>query len=162
MPLTVITIGGDGTFAFSAAHAGLHDGEFEPLHGHSFTVTLRLHGEMDHAGMVCDFTGAKAALARAIAPLKRRTLMPEAPPGGYSHRDGGQVVIGCGAKAYSLPAGDVMLLPVPNTTTEHIAAWLLAGLVPALTAPGLRLAELTVAEAPDTSATVAAPIGAAP
>ena len=34
MPLTVITVGGDGKFAFSAAHAGLHDGEFEPLHGH--------------------------------------------------------------------------------------------------------------------------------
>jgi 6-pyruvoyl-tetrahydropterin synthase len=40
MTLTVITVGGDGTFAFCAAHAGLHDGQFEPLHGHSFTVTL--------------------------------------------------------------------------------------------------------------------------
>ena len=61
--LTVITIGGDGKFAFSAAHAGLHAGEFEPLHGHSFTVTLRLHGEPDETGMVCDFTDVKNALA---------------------------------------------------------------------------------------------------
>ena len=120
----MITIGGGGTFAFSAAHAGLHDGQFEPLHGHSFTVTLRLHGEPDEAGMVCDFTGAKNALAAAIAPLKRRTLMPAAPPGGRCEREGGQVVIECGDQRYSLPAGDVVLLPVPNTTTEQIAAWL--------------------------------------
>ena len=160
-PLTVISIGGDGRFAFSAAHAGLHGGEFEPLHGHSFTVTLRLHGEPDGAGMVCDFTDAKNALAAVIAPLKRRTLMPAAPPGGRCDRDGAQVVVECGTKLYSLPAGDVMLLPVPNTTTEQIAAWLLAQLVPVLDNPGLRLAELVLAEAPDTSATVSARLGAA-
>jgi 6-pyruvoyl-tetrahydropterin synthase len=32
---------GRGEFDFSAAHAGLHDGELEPLHGHTFQVTLR-------------------------------------------------------------------------------------------------------------------------
>lgn len=159
MPLTVITVGGDGKFAFSAAHAGLHDGEFEPLHGHSFTVTLRLHGEPDEAGMVCDFTDAKNALAAVIAPLKRRTLMPASLADGPCDRDGGQVVIACGAKLYSLPASDVVLLPVTNTTTEQIAAWLLAELAPALTAPGLRLAELVLAEALDTSATVTTRLG---
>jgi 6-pyruvoyl-tetrahydropterin synthase len=158
MPLTVITVGGDGKFAFSAAHAGLHDGEFEPLHGHSFTVTLRLHGEPDESGMVCDFTDAKNALAAVIAPLKRRTLMPEKLAGRRCERES-QVVIECGAKLYCLPASDVVLLPVSNTTTEQIAAWLLAELTPALTAPGLRLAELILAEAPDTSATVTARLG---
>lgn len=160
-PLTVITIGGGGQFAFSAAHAGLHGGQFEPLHGHSFTVTLRLHGEPDEAGMVCDFTDAKKALAAAIAPLKRRTLMPAAPPGGRCEREGSQVVVECGGSLYSLPARDVALLPVPNTTTEQIAAWLLAQVMPALGAPGVRLAELVLAEAADTSATVTArPAGA--
>jgi 6-pyruvoyl-tetrahydropterin synthase len=75
----MIAVGGDGTFAFSAAHAGLHDGQFEPLHGHSFTVTLRLHGEPDLTGMVCDFGAVKAALAAVITPLRRRTLMPARP-----------------------------------------------------------------------------------
>jgi 6-pyruvoyl-tetrahydropterin synthase len=161
-PLTVITIGGGGQFAFSAAHAGLHGGQFEPLHGHSFTVTLRLHGEPDEAGMVCDFTSAKKALAAAIAPLKRRTLMPAAPPGARCEREGSQVVIQCGDSLYSLPARDVVLLPVPNTTTEQIAAWLLGELVPLLDAPGLRRADLTLAEAPDTSATVTARLGPLP
>jgi 6-pyruvoyltetrahydropterin/6-carboxytetrahydropterin synthase len=159
---TVIAIGGNGKFTFSAAHTGLHDGEFEPLHGHSFAVTLRLHGEPDETGMVCDFTKAKDDLAAVIAPLKRRTLMPVSPPGGSCEHDGTQVVITCGTKRYSLPASDVVLLPVPNTTTEQIAAWLLGKLVPLLDAPGLRRADLTVAEAPDTSATVSAHLGPLP
>ncbi len=162
MPLTVISIGGGGQFAFSAAHAGLHDGQFEPLHGHSFTVTLRLHGDLDDAGMVCDFSDAKKALAAVIAPLKRRTLMPARLPGGRCKRDGGQVVIECGAKLYSLPAADVVLLPVTNTTTEAIAAWLLGQLLPVLNAPGVQLAELVLAESSDTSATVTAHPGARP
>ena len=162
MALTVITVGGDGTFAFSAAHAGLHGGQFEPLHGHSFTVTLRLHGDLDQAGMVCDFSAVKETLATVIAPLRRRTLMPARPPGGSCEREGGQIVSECGAKHYSLPAGDVVLLPVTNTTTEAIAGWMLGQLVPRLDAPGVQLAELVLAEASDTSVVVTALLGAAP
>ena len=157
-----LAIGGNGKFTFSAAHAGLHDGEFEPMHGHSFSVMLRLHGEPDETGIVYDFTKAKDLLAAVIAPLRRRTLMPVSPPGGCCQHDGNQVVITCGTKRYSLPATDVVLLPVPNTTTEQIAAWLLAQVMPALGAPGVRLAELVLAEAADTSATVTARPGGAP
>jgi len=156
----MITVGGDGKFTFSAAHAGLHDGEFEPLHGHSFTVTLRLHGTADQAGMVCDFSAVKTVLAAVIAPLRRRTLMPARPPGGTCSQENGQVAIGCGAKRYSFPAGDVVLLPVANTTTEEIAGWLLAQLMAHLDVPGVRLAELVLAEASDTSVMVSAQPGA--
>lgn len=156
-----ITIGGDGTFAFSAAHAGLHDGEFEPLHGHSFTVTLCLHGIPGESGMICDFTEVKKALAAAITPLKRRTLMPARSPACRDYRDGGQIVIECGAKTYSLPAGDVMLLPIANTTTEAIAGYLLEQ-VGAVLPEGLQRAELTLAEASDTRATAAVDLGGAP
>jgi 6-pyruvoyl-tetrahydropterin synthase len=154
---TMIEIGGHGPFSFSAAHSGLHDGEFEPLHGHSFTVTLRLHGEHDDAGMLIDFHVVKKALAKVIAPLRRRTLMPAHPSGGTCVIDGGQVVIECGGKCYSLPAEDVTLLPVPNTTTEALAAYLLDQLLPCLhDEPGLRRVELVLAEAPDTRAVVGA------
>jgi 6-pyruvoyl-tetrahydropterin synthase len=160
MACAVITVGGEGKFAFSAAHAGLHDGEFEPLHGHSFAVTVRLHGDPDDAGMICDFGTFKAALAAVIAPLRRRTLMPARPPGGRSWCQDGQAVIECGAKRYALPAGDVVLLPVVNTTTEAIAAWLLRQLMPLLDAPAVRLVELTLAESSDASVTVTARPGA--
>lgn len=162
LPVTTsITVGG-GTFAFSAAHAGLHDGEFETLHGHSFTVTLCLHGTPGGSGMIFDFADVKKALAAAIAPLKRRTLMPASSPACRSHREGSQIVIECGSKVYSLPAGDVTLLPVANTTTEAIAGHLLDQVLPVLSAPGLHRAELTLAEASDTGATAAVDLGGAP
>ena len=150
-----------GPFEFSAAHAGLHDGQFEPLHGHTYTAGLRLHGEPGAAGMVADFTLIKTALREAIAPLRRRTLMPEHPPGGSCRFEDGQVFIECGPTRFSFPAAHVALLPVANTSTEAIAAWLLAEILPQLAGQaGLTCGELTLAEAADTSATVTAVIPA--
>jgi 6-pyruvoyl-tetrahydropterin synthase len=156
-----ITIGGGGVFEFSAAHAGVHDGEFEPLHGHTFTVTLRLHGTADEAGMITDFSAVKNALAAAIGPLRRRTLMPAVIPGGQRTEEGSQVMIECGAKQYSFPAGDVLFLPVSNTTTEALAGYLLSQILPHLDGARIQLAELTLAEASDTSATACARPGTA-
>jgi 6-pyruvoyl-tetrahydropterin synthase len=156
---TMITIGGCGSFVFSAAHAGLHDGQFEPLHGHTFTVTLRLHGDIGETGMLADFRTVKEALTAVVGPLRRRTLMPSQPPGGRCWKEDGQVVIECGAKRYSLPCQDVVLLPVASTTTEAIAAYLLGQLMPSLRGEsGLHRAELVLAEAADTAAMVSADV----
>lgn len=152
--LTTIEIGGVA-FSFSAAHAGLHDGEFEPLHGHTYTPNLRLMGDLNSIGMVIDFHPIKKALADIIAPLKRRILLPaDAPTVTWSHEDD-QLFISCGAKRYGLPAADVAILPVVNTTTEAIAAHLAGQLLPYVrNEPGVRRLELTLAEAADTTATV--------
>jgi 6-pyruvoyltetrahydropterin/6-carboxytetrahydropterin synthase len=135
---------------------GLHDGEFEPLHGHTFTVALTLTGELDAAGMVTDFSLVKTALTEVIAPLRRRTLMPTQPPGGSCVAEDGQIFVACGAKRYSFPMSDVVLLPLVNTTTEAIAGYLLDQMLPVLSDQrGVRLVELRLAEAPDTTARVA-------
>jgi 6-pyruvoyl-tetrahydropterin synthase len=161
MPVT-ITISG-GTFHFSAAHAALHDGQFEPLHGHTYTVSLHLYGEPGDSGMLTDFRHVKEALREVLAPLRSRTLMPLHPPGGSCRAEGGQVLIECGAARFSFPAGHVRLLPVPSTSTEAIAGWLLSQLVPRLDGQaGLSRVDLTLAEAADTSATVTAVLPAGP
>jgi 6-pyruvoyl-tetrahydropterin synthase len=147
-----IEIGG-GPFVFSAAHAGLHAGEFEPMHGHTFTVTVALTGDLDGAGVVTDFSVVKDALGEVIAPLRKRTLMPAQPPGGSCVAEDGQIFVECGAKRYSLPSSDVMLLPLVNTTTEAIAGYLLDQLLPVLMCQDrVRRVELRLAEAPDTTA----------
>jgi 6-pyruvoyl-tetrahydropterin synthase len=157
MPV-IITISG-GPFEFSAAHAGLHDGQFEPLHGHTYIAGLRLHGDAGASGMLTDFRLIKQALREAVAPLRSRTLMPQHPPGGSCRAEDGQVFIECGATRFSFPAAHVTLLPVPNTTTEAIAGWLLSQLLPRLKdEAGLTQVDLTLAEAADTSATVTAVI----
>jgi len=149
MPTTVEI--GRGEFGFSAAHTGLHDGEFEPLHGHTFQVTLRLSGEPDTDGMLIDFSEVKAALREAIAPLRRRTLMPGQSPEARITPEGNTVSISAGRKRYVLPAEDVTVLPLVNTATEAIAGYLLERVLPFLHGYGVTTVELELSEAPDTS-----------
>lgn len=144
---------GRGEFGFSAAHAGVHDGELEPLHGHTYQVTLRLVGILDDDGMLIDFGEIKAALREAIAPLRRRTMIPGHTPEVVITSEKDTLSIVVGRKRYVLPAEDVVILPLVNTTTETIADYLLERILPYLHGYGLTTAELEVSEAPDTSAT---------
>lgn len=144
---------GCGEFVFSAAHAGVHDGALEPLHGHTFQVTLRLSGAVGADGMLIDFSAIKAALRQAIAPLRRRTLMPGCAPDVLITAENDTLAIVAGDKRYVLPAEDVIVLPLVNTTTEAIAGYLLDRILPCLQGAGLATVELEICEAPDTSAT---------
>ncbi len=148
---TSVEVGG-GEFVFSAAHAGLHEGVFEPLHGHTFQVILRLSGIPGDDGMLLDFSKIKAALRQAIAPLRRRTMMPGCAPDVLITSENNALSIVAGGKRYVLPVEDVVVLPLVNTTTEAIAGYLLERVLPFLHGDGLATAELEVSEAPDTSA----------
>lgn len=147
---------GKGEYSFCAAHAGWHPGGFEPLHGHTFIVTLRLAGDVDEMGAVSEFGAVKAALRAVIAPLRRRTLLAAGAPAAPVEVTGGQAMFGLAGLRYVLPERDVVLLPIVNSTTEAIAAYLLGELAERLRHPGLAWAELTLAEAPDVAATVRA------
>jgi 6-pyruvoyl-tetrahydropterin synthase len=67
-------------FGFYAAHIALYNGEIEPLHGHTFHVTLRVSGEPDARGMVPRSTKSGPAMRNAVAPLRCRTLVPGQAP----------------------------------------------------------------------------------
>jgi 6-pyruvoyl-tetrahydropterin synthase len=146
---------GQGEFTFCAAHAGLHDTGFEPLHGHTFQVTVRLAGSCDPiTGMVCDFGPVKAALREVIRPLKRRTLVATATDPATVETHGDSVWVSDGIRSWSFPADDVVLLPLANTSTEELAGYLLGQLGPRLPTGRLAWVEVSLSEAPDASATV--------
>lgn len=159
--LTVVIGGSD--FRFSAAHTGLHNGQFEPMHGHTYIPTLTLTGVPDHAGMVADFRAVRAALRSAIAPIRSRTLLAGDAGPASPVRDHDSVRFTDGVKTYVLPVDDVVVLPTTNTTTEQIAAYLLAQVAEALSASGVRRAVLDLEESPGTTVTVTTTIpGALP
>lgn len=140
-------------FGFYAAHIALYNGEVEPLHGHTFQVTLRVSGELDASGMVTEFSEIKPAVRDAVAPLRRRTLVPgHAPELQITPTDDSLSII-CGRKRYLLPAEDVTVLPLVNTTLEALAGYLLSQALPQLQRAGLMAAELELSELPGTSAT---------
>ncbi|HEU0089929.1 MAG TPA: 6-carboxytetrahydropterin synthase [Pseudonocardiaceae bacterium] len=66
-------------FGFYAAHLAVYDGEVEPLHGHTFHVTLRLSGERDANGMLVEFSEIRAAMRKAR--LVAAELEVAEPPG---------------------------------------------------------------------------------
>lgn len=147
---------GQGEFTFCAAHAGMHEDGFEPLHGHTYQVTLRIAGSCDPStGMVQDFGPVKAALREAIRPLNRRTLVATETPSASVEMSEGQVAVSDGNRRWSFPADDVVLLPLVNTSTEELAGFLLDQIASKLpTTAGLSWIEVSVAEAPDVSAVV--------
>lgn len=151
--MTVVIGGGD--FRFSAAHTGLHSGRFEPMHGHTYIPTLTLTGVPDPAGMVADFRAVRAALRSAIAPIRSRTLLAGDAGSAAPVQDGDSVRFTDGIKTYVLPVADVVVLPTSNTTTEQIAAYLLAQVTEILSASDVRRAVLELEESPGTTVTVA-------
>jgi 6-pyruvoyl-tetrahydropterin synthase len=150
---TTIEIGGPD-FRFSAAHTGLHSGRFEPMHGHTYIPTLTLCGVPDASGMVVDFREARAALRQVVDPLRSRTLLAGNAGAASPACDVDAVRFTDGAKEYLLPAEDVVILPIANTTTEEIAAYLLDQVVSALVGSGVRQVLLQLAESPGTTVTV--------
>jgi len=146
-------------FGFYAAHIALYNGEVEPLHGHTFQVALRVCGEPDISGMVAEFNEIKPAIRDAVAPLRRRTLVPGQAPELQIMPNNDSLSITCGPKRYLLPAEDVTVLPLANTTLETLAGYLLSQVLPQLQRAGLVAAELTVSELPGTSATARTDLG---
>jgi 6-pyruvoyl-tetrahydropterin synthase len=143
-------------FGFYAAHLALYKGEVEPLHGHTFQITLRVSGEPDTSGMVAEFSDIKPAMRSAVAPLRRRTLVPGQAPELRITPENDFLSITCGRKRYLLPAEDVTVLPLANTTLEALAGYLLSQVLPQLQRTELVAAELEISELPGTSATARA------
>lgn len=109
---------------FDAAHMATFAGMSEPLHGHSYEVTATLSGTLTTEAWVFDFIALKSLIRRLCDDLDHRFLL---------QRDSGllkierqekywQITTPRGAR-YVLPAHDVYLLPVDNTTAERLAQW---------------------------------------
>jgi 6-pyruvoyltetrahydropterin/6-carboxytetrahydropterin synthase len=131
-------------FKFSVAHFTVFsDTVAEELHGHNYRVRVEIAGKgLDSHGLLMDLRGVKAEIRRLCGELDSKTLVPErselvrvtAADGGYEIR--------YGARRYRLPAADVRVLPIRNTSIEELAAWFWRMLEPALA--GSAITELRV------------------
>lgn len=154
-PLVSARVGGRG-WDFNAAHTGLHDGVFEPLHGHTYQVELAAWGQPDEEGMVVDFRLLKEQLRHVLAPLKRRTLIATQIPGvTLEETRGGRMRVSDGQASFTLPKAWVALLPTTGTSTEALASYLVAELARRLgpACPGIERLEVTLAESAECAAT---------
>ncbi len=112
----------------AAHHLTSYRGAPEPVHGHSWQVEAVLAApELDGEGMACDFVAVRAALAALAATL--------------DHRD-----------VNTVPPFDRL-----SPTTERLARWFFDSLQQPLAGLSATLAEVSVWEGPDCSATYRPP-----
>jgi 6-pyruvoyltetrahydropterin/6-carboxytetrahydropterin synthase len=109
-------------FNFASAHFLIFaDGKREPLHGHNYQVAVKLEGELDPAGVILDFISFKPLVKRICDDLDHRTLIQTASPVLKVTRRDKAVEILYKKQTLLLPRGDVILLPLANTSTELLA-----------------------------------------
>jgi 6-pyruvoyltetrahydropterin/6-carboxytetrahydropterin synthase len=120
---------------FCAAHFITYEGHLcEALHGHNYRVAAGFEGPLDENFYVFDFVRLKRLLKAVADRLDHRTLLPSESERIVVQQMGDEVVATYKDKRYVFPAGDVVLLPIPNTTAEMLARWI-AGEIKARLSP---------------------------
>jgi 6-pyruvoyltetrahydropterin/6-carboxytetrahydropterin synthase len=140
------------SFVFAAAHFITFSGHrCETLHGHNYRTRVVVEGGLDpEAHYVFDFGALKQIVRRLTDELDHKVLLPLQNPQLDVRTAGDSVTVAVAGKPrYVFPAGDCVLLPVPNTTVEMLAQYL-AGRVRQEIAPAgavaLRAVEVEVEE----------------
>jgi 6-pyruvoyltetrahydropterin/6-carboxytetrahydropterin synthase len=147
-------------FQFCAAHFCVFPGEREPLHGHNYRVYVELGGPVDELGYVAEFGWVKKVIRELMATLDHRVLIAEQCPELEVAHDAGQVHVRWRSDCWSFPEGDVVRMPMKNTTAELLAGYLWGQIRDRLETPGAwQRLTVEVEETPGQRAGIARELG---
>ena len=111
-------------FNFASAHFLIFaNGRREPLHGHNYQVSVAMEGELDRAGVVLDFISFKPLVKQVCDALDHRTLIQTSSSAIQVRKNAREVEILYKKQKLLLPRGNVILLPIANTSTELLAEY---------------------------------------
>lgn len=110
---------------FSAAHFLIFpDGTAERLHGHNYKVFVELQTRLDPHGLVLNFNEIKPLVRALCDELDEHLLIPGEHPVLTAERvSDAQMEIRYRDRLYRIPAGEVIVLPISNTSAENLATW---------------------------------------
>ena len=149
MPAFTVRVSKDYT-VFCAGHFITYEGsQCEPLHGHNYRASVLVEGRLTEDAYVFNFVIMKKLLRTICDRLDHRMLLPRDNPRLEIHVDGAEVSVRYQNKRYLFPAEDVVLLPIPNTTAEMLAEWIMHEFITALdplNRRGLEALEIEVEE----------------
>lgn len=111
---------------FSAAHFLIFpDGTAERLHGHNYKVYVEVHSGLDPHGLVLNFKDIKPRIRALCDELDEHLLIPgEHKVLTAERRDDGQMEIRYQERRYLIPAEEVIVLPINNSSAENLAGYL--------------------------------------
>ena len=134
---------------FAAAHFITFAGHrCEKLHGHNYRASLLVGGGLEQdSWFVVDFSAVKKVMRALTAELDHRVLLPrDNPKLAIAEKNGSVHVAFEGQPRYVFPAGDCVILPIPNTTVEMLAQYLAGRVRNELRATHLKTLEVEVEE----------------
>lgn len=137
--------------SFSASHFITFDAEHcEAVHGHDYRVAVRIEAAMNAEGYLVDFQLVRGIVRELIAPWDHRLLLPLMHPRMRVAREGSSVHVSLADRRWVFPEGDCVLLPLANTTAEHLSQLLAEQFRRQLAARNIRIraGELELNEAP--------------
>ena len=117
---------------FCAGHFITFGGTCERLHGHNYHVAAEVSGPLDENHLVIDFLLVRAKLLEITTWLDHYVLLPTKHPQIHVKDDGREVTATFDDRRWVFPSGDCRLLPVANTTSELLAAYIGGRLLAAL------------------------------
>lgn len=109
---------------FAAGHFITYDGVCETLHGHNYRTRVEIEGDLDENQIVIDFGTLKTVMRRLVDELDHKMLLPLDNPRILVQEEGDEIRVSYSKRRYVFPRGDVVLLPVANTTAELLARYL--------------------------------------
>ncbi|MBN2022382.1 MAG: 6-pyruvoyl tetrahydropterin synthase family protein [Pirellulales bacterium] len=119
-----VEVDGDD-LVFSAAHLVTLAGDVcERLHGHDFRVTVKVFGPLAGNGFVVDFLVLRDVVRKILDEWDHRILLAEGRGSIRVEATAERVEATHGARRWVFPRDDCALLPIPATTTEHLAGHL--------------------------------------
>ncbi len=145
-----VTIEGNA-LRFAAAHFATFGEDCEPLHGHNYAARVEVEGGLTADAMVVDFVQLRAIAGALCQELDHRFLLPLENPRLRVAASGAVYEIRFRDRLYVMPRGDVLPLPIDNSTAERLAQYLCQRLAQELRQRGLaNVSFITVAveEAP--------------
>ncbi|MCB9785834.1 MAG: 6-carboxytetrahydropterin synthase [Deltaproteobacteria bacterium] len=121
-------------FNFGSAHFLIFaDGSRERLHGHNYQVQVRLEGNLVAGDVVVDFIPFKPLVKRLCDAMDHRTLLPRDNAHlRVTEGDGVVEAVHDDGSRFVFPAADVLILPLPNISTEMLARHIAHAIVAAL------------------------------
>lgn len=141
--LHVVTAPGQLYFGHMTVYPGAHK---ERLHGHNFTIFVDLELRDGSMAAMIDLGVARRALDALCDAWRERTLLAAHNPHFVIIRDDDELEFTlCGAR-YVLPRGDVLLLPIENTSVEGLAEHVAGILATQLTDPNIRALDVRIEE----------------
>lgn len=146
---------------FSAGHISTYEGSMEGQHGHNYQLSIEFEGPLNQDSLVVDFRTVKRILRDLIKELNHRTLVPALHPGLQIEQDDRATLIRFDEEQIELPTSGVVLLGVPNVTSEMLALYFYEGIFEGLPDDDrgrIRKIRVEVIESPGQSASYEGPV----